>query len=70
MAKTSYQMLGILSFSDREWALTPSTEINVLTSVVKKSTMKISGVFSEFLENRPENVKLNVALVLESKALC
>ena len=35
-AKTSYQMLGILSFSDREWALTPSTEIHVLTFVVKK----------------------------------
>ena len=44
MAKTSHQMLGILSFSDREWALTPSTEISVLTSAVEKSTMKISGM--------------------------
>ena len=68
MAKTSYQMLGILSFSDREWALTPSTEKGGLTFVVKKSTMKLFGV--SFLENRRENVKLNVFLVLESKALC
>ena len=44
VAKTSYHMLGILSFSDREWALTPSTEISVLTSVVEESTMKIFGV--------------------------
>ena len=44
MAKTSYQLLGILSFSDREKALTPSTEISELTSVVEESTMKISGV--------------------------
>jgi len=44
MAKTSYQMLGILSFSDRERALPPSTETSELTFVVKKSTMKLSGV--------------------------
>ena len=44
VAKTSYQMLGILSFSDRERASPPSTEIIVLTFVVKKSTMKLSGV--------------------------
>ena len=44
MAKTSYQMLGILSFSDQERASPPSTEISVLTFVVKKSTMKLSGV--------------------------
>ena len=44
MAKTGYQMLGILSFSDRESALPPSTEISELTFVVKKSTMKLSGV--------------------------
>ena len=60
-------MLGILSFSDREWDLTPSTEIRVLTFVVKKSTTNLSGV--SILENRRENLKLNVALVLESKAL-
>ena len=44
MAKTSYQKLGILSLSDRERALPPSTEISELTFVVKKSTMKLSGV--------------------------
>ena len=47
VAETSYQMLGILSFSERERALpTTSTEISVLTFVVKKkSTMKLSGVY-------------------------
>ena len=44
VAKTSYQMLGILSFSDRERALPPSTEISELTFVVKNSTMTLSGV--------------------------
>ena len=44
MAKTTYQMLEILSFSDRERASPSSTEIIVLTFVVKKSTMKLSGV--------------------------
>ena len=44
VAKTGYQMLGILSFSDRESALPPSTEISELTFVVKKSTMELSGV--------------------------
>ena len=42
--KTSNQMLGILSFRDRERALPPSTEISELTFVVKKRTMKLSGV--------------------------
>ena len=62
MAKISYQMLRILSFSDRERASTPSTEISVLTLVVKKSTKKISGVY--ILKNRRENLKLNVFLVV------
>ena len=44
LAKTSYQMLGLLSFSNRERALSPSTEIAELTFVVKKSTMTLSGV--------------------------
>ena len=44
-SKASYQMLGILSFSDREMALSPSTEISELTFVVKKKrTIKLSGV--------------------------
>ena len=71
MGKKSYQMLEILSFSDRERTLPPSTEISVLTFVAKKSTMKLSLRGVLFLENRQENVKLNVVLllVLETKAL-
>ena len=37
VAGTSYQMLEILSFSERERALPSSTEISVLTFVVKKA---------------------------------
>ena len=45
VAKTSYQMLGILSFSDRERALKPpSTEISALTLVVKKYNKVFRGV--------------------------
>ena len=36
VVKASYQMLGILSFRDQVRALPPSTEISVLTLVVKK----------------------------------
>ena len=64
MAKTSYQLLGILSFRDRESALTPSAEISELTFVVKKITMKLSGV--SILENMRENLKINVALCSRS----
>ena len=71
MAKISYQMLEILSFSDRERASPPSTEITVLTLVVKISTMKLLRVY--ILKKRRQNLKLNVilevVLVLESKAL-
>ena len=71
MAKISYQMLEILSFSDRERASPPSTEITVLTLVVKISTMKLFRVY--ILKKRRQNLKLNVilevVLVLESKAL-
>ena len=42
VAKTSYEILGILSFSDRESILPPSTEISVLAFVVKK---KYNGAF-------------------------
>ena len=45
VTKTSYQMLGVSSFSDREGALPPSREISVRTFVVNKSTTKLSGVF-------------------------
>ena len=44
VAETSYQMLEILSFSDRERALPPSTEISVQTFMVKKRTKMFSGV--------------------------
>ena len=64
VAKTSYQMLEILLFNDRERAQPPSMEISVLTLVVKKSTMKLSVI--SVLENRRECLKFNVALVLES----
>ena len=50
VAKTSYQMLGISSFSDRERALPPSTEISVLIFVVKKVQRSFPGCL--FLENR------------------
>ena len=43
MAETSYQMVEILSFSDRERTQPPSIEISVRNFVVKKSTMKLSG---------------------------
>ena len=66
-------MLGtVLSFSDRERALPPSTERNELIFVVNK--LKYSDAFRvSFLENRRENLKLKfvlvVILVLESNAL-
>ena len=44
VAKTSYQMLQIFSFSDLERAQPPSMEMSVLTLVVKNSTKKISRV--------------------------
>ena len=48
VVKTSYQMLGILSFSDRERATPPSTELSKLTFVVTKSTMMLYGVSGVF----------------------
>ena len=51
MAKTSYQMLEVLSFSGRERALSLSMEISELTFVVKKSTMKLRICL--FLEDGP-----------------
>ena len=43
-AGTSYQMLEVLAFWNRERAQPPSITITVLTFLVKKSTMKNSGV--------------------------
>ena len=57
-------MLGILSFSDWERALPPSTEITELTFVMKEVlTMMLSGGVY-FLENRRENLKFNVVLIV------
>ena len=67
VAKTSYEMLQIFSFSDLERAQPPSMEISVLTLVVKKAQWSFPGCL--LLENRRENLKLNVVLVFESKAL-
>ena len=44
VAKTSYQMLEFLSFCDRERALTLSIKITKLILLMKKSTMKLSGM--------------------------
>ena len=44
MTETSYQMLEVLSFFDRERAQPPPIKIVVLTFLVKKSVMKCSGV--------------------------
>ena len=41
---TSYQMLEVLAFCNLERAEPPSITIRVLTFLVKKSTMKNSGV--------------------------
>ena len=40
----SHRIVGILSFSEREMVLRPSTEISELTFAVKNSTMMLSGV--------------------------
>lgn len=64
-------MSEILSFSDLDGACPPLMEISVLTFVVKKSTVKLSGV--SILGYRRQNLKSNVVLivvpVLKSKAL-
>ena len=72
VAGTSYQMLEVLAFCNRERAQPHSITITVLTFRVKKSTMKNSGV-SIFLQYAKKNIKLNlvivIVLVLESKGL-
>ena len=44
VAGTSYQMLEVLAFCNLERAEPPSITIRVLTFLVKKSTVKNSGV--------------------------
>ena len=54
-AGTSYQMLEVLAFWNRERAQPPSITITVLTFLVKKSTMKNSGM-SIFLRIREKTL--------------
>ena len=68
MEETSYQMVEILSFSDRERTQPSSIEIGVRNFVVKKGTMKLSG--ESCLENTRKKIKLYIVfflVVLESK---
>ena len=44
VAETSYQILEVLAFCNRERAKPPPITITMLTFLVKKSTMKKSGV--------------------------
>ena len=44
VARTSYQMLDVLAFCNRERVQPPSITMKVLTFLVKKSTMMNSGV--------------------------
>ena len=64
VAKTSYRLLGILSFSGRERALPPSKGISVPTSTMKLLGWAGGGRGGLFLENGRENIKLNVVLFL------
>ena len=43
LAETSYQMLEVLSFCDRERVQLPSLKVTVLTFLVKNGKMKLSG---------------------------
>ena len=69
MAETSYQMLEILSFSDREKTQPASIEISARNFVVKKNTMKLSEE-SCLEKTRKKKLKLYIVhflVVLESK---
>ena len=71
VAGTSYQILDVLAFCNRERAQPPSITMTVLTFLVKKSTMKNSGGL--FFDNTRKNFKSNLVLVvifvLESRGL-
>ena len=43
MAETSYELLEVLSFCNREKVKPPSLKVTVLTCPVKKGKMKLSG---------------------------
>ena len=55
VAGTSYQMLGILAFYNRERCFPPSITMTMLIVLVKKSTMKNSGA-SIFLTIREKTL--------------
>ena len=71
MAETSYQLLEVLEFCNRERAQPPPITITVLTFLVKIVQRRIRGCL--FFDNTRKNFKSNlvlvVVLVLESKGL-
>ena len=70
MAGTSYQILEVESFCDRERAKLSPIKMTSLTFQMKNSTKKLSWL--NILENTRKNLKLNLVLVddvLKSKAL-
>ena len=67
MMETSYQMLDILSFCDRQRVQPPSTKVTVLTFLVKNGKMKLSkGVYVLRISEKAfkSNLVLVVVLVL------
>ena len=68
VAGTSYQMLEVLAFCNRERAQPPSITITVLTFLVqKKYNKEFQGVF--FFYNTRKNFKSNLVLVFSSSNL-
>ena len=57
---TSYQMLEVLAFCNWERAQPPSISITVLTFLVKKSSMKNSGVSINFSDNTQEEASFEM----------
>ena len=74
VAQTSYQMLEVFVILRPGEGLPPSIKITVVTFLVKKRTMKLSGgpIFLEYStqkKNLKSNLVLAVVLVFESKGL-
>ena len=68
VAETSYEMLEVLAFCNRERSQPPSITITVLTFRVKKKyNEEFRGVY--LLTIREKNFKSNLVLVVESKGL-
>ena len=68
VAETSYQILRILSFCNWERAQNPLININVLTFLVKKGTVKLSGMYI-FLRILYTKKNFESNLILESENL-